>query len=1180
MKAMKITRLEIKGFKSFPDKTVFDFKPGITSVVGPNGCGKSNVMEAIRWAMGEQRARTLRGKKMEDVIFNGSDARKAVGMAEVSLVLSNGDGLAPPSMADYDEIMITRRLFRDGDSQYEINNIPCRLADVTDFFLDTGVGRNSYAIIEQGRVDMVVASKPEDRRVLIEEAAGINRYKSRKEAALKKLEQTEHNLRRISDVIGEVKRQSASLKRQASKAERYRKFSDKLRELDINIHAYKCRDIQVQYTQLKNELEESGAVLFEREALLSAATAELEQDRLKSLDTEKALKEVLEARHRTDIELTSLRGRMERDRGRVAQLQERQQRSLEERKALDERKEHVTLRRDELVENESKVSTDLKSATDELESALSQVQGIEETLNQQRRHLENLREDLFRILQETAQEKNRKEGLARRGAEIQAALARIAGEHNSVSAALVADRSERDQLVAARTELLKGRQEAGERKEGLVQERMRCAQKVTLLRADIGSQEKQLSGDRARLESLEEMQHDFSNYDNGVRFLMKDRDPDENGAVLGPVAEMIEVPAEYQKALAAALGERLGHLVVSSTRAGLAAANRLRDAGAGRSSFIPAHPRSGLEPHRGGVPEGLTRLQDVVRFREGCESLGDFLLGRCFVVDDIRQAVDIWERNGIQIDLVTSRGEVLNQHGVITGGSQDEAGEEVFEKRREIAELRDRVDALADSLAGLQSSLRQEEMLREKLALEVEETDRVINELNMKEIRFRKDLERLESQISASERRHAVLVLEEERLQKEQRGLADQLTRAEETIALLEKKRGDLETDREETTQSTEQLARVVQEKSAHSGEMRVKVAQLQERGRSLERERASVDESIRQIDRQISDLKEESARNAHDENLLTEELAQATGREKQLMQEHESQQDRIASFQNEAARLAQSVKDLEHKTAEIGRVVKDLSAAVHSREMDAVRLEQALDGLVEKIVERYHVDPRMSPCPDTPPQEEELAEIRQKLETMGEVNLAAIAESNQIEERLTFLTEQEEDLKKAVESLYATINAINKTTRERFREAFESVNEKFQEIFPFLFKGGQACLVLTDEEDLLETGVDIMARPPGKRFQNMDLLSGGEKALTAVGLIFAIFLTRPSPFCLLDEVDAPLDDANLVRFNEMLRQLADKTQFLIITHNKRSMEEADSLYGVTMEEPGVSRVVSVQFAQ
>ncbi len=338
---MKIKRLEIKGFKSFHDKTVFDFRPGITAVVGPNGSGKSNVLEGIRWVMGEQRVRSLRGKKMEDVIFNGSETRKPVGMAEVRLVLSTDDGIVPPTMAEYDEIMITRRLFRDGESQYEINNIPCRLSDVTDFFMDTGVGRNSYAIIEQGRVDMVVASKPEDRRLFIEEAAGITRYKSRKEIALKKLEQTKQNLLRIGDLIGEVKRQSVSLKKQASKAERYRQLNARLRELDISLHAYKCHEFQRQHGRVKEDLDRNKSALLEQESGLAEAEAQLEKSRIEALQTETHLKELLEARHKTDLELTSIRSRAQSDRRRISELLERQERRSAETEAFNERIEEI-----------------------------------------------------------------------------------------------------------------------------------------------------------------------------------------------------------------------------------------------------------------------------------------------------------------------------------------------------------------------------------------------------------------------------------------------------------------------------------------------------------------------------------------------------------------------------------------------------------------------------------------------------------------------------------------------------------------------------------------------------------------------------------------------------------------------------------------------------------------------
>lgn len=1177
---MKITKLELKGFKSFPDKTVFDFKPGITAIVGPNGCGKSNVFEAMRWAMGEQRVRSLRGKKMEDVIFNGSESRKPVGMAEVRLVLSNTEGLAPSSMADYDEIMITRRLFRDGESQYEINNVPCRLSDVTDFFLDTGVGRNSYAIIEQGRVDMIVASKPEDRRVLIEEAAGINRYKSRREAALKKLEQTSQNLLRINDVIGEVKRQSASLKRQASKAQRYRDLSDRLHKLDIALHAYKCHELQRQTGQIDGELEKSRSVLLEKESQYSTITARLEDDRLKALQREKALKDLLETRHQVELELTGLRGGIERDRNRVSQLANQQQRCAGEKQVLEEKVVEAKGLQEALDKDREAVHAELKIDGDQLKQALGDAEGTEQDLVRQRKHLDQLKDDLFHTLQETSQERNRREALTRRGAEISNHLERISRDSEAIRTGLDVQKSEKDRLADNIAEIGRDRQQNTVRKEELVKARESAKYRINSLRDSLKEAEKLLASAQARLESLEEMQKNYRGYGQGVRFLLKEDESGKKDALLGPLAEMIDVPREFQKALTAALGDRLGHLVVTSTREGAKAADRLKEAGAGRSTFIPLSPRSVPESELGAVPEGLTPLQEVVCFREGCEGLGNFLLNRCFVVEDMQQAVELWEKNGIHVDLVTAGGEMLNRHGEISGGSHEDGRDTVFEQRREIAALQKKVASFEQELAGLQSALEEEEAHLEKLSLDSDQIERLLNELNVKEVHLRKDREALEAQVSNAERKLEVLSLERERLANEQEGLSIDLVKAEEAISLLERERVDIETEREEVNRAVEKLSLFALEKSQQTGQLQVRVAQLEERSHSLEREcRTSLD-SLKQHEARLSALATEIENNQVEEKKLGEQITQAEQREKDLMEQHEAQAGQIGILRTESAELSASVEAREREAAVTAKAVKELKESVHSLEVESVRLEQALQGLVEKILERYHVDLRSVACPDSPPDDAVITEIRNKMDLMGEVNLAAISESQQAEERLTFLLEQQEDLKKAVDSLYATINTINKTTRERFRTAFDNVNEKFQEIFPFLFRGGEARLELTDEEDLLETGVDIMARPPGKRIQNMDLLSGGEKALTAVALIFSIFLTRPSPFCLLDEVDAPLDDANLVRFNEMLRKLSDRTQFLVATHNKRSMEEADSLFGITMEEPGSSGVVSVEFVK
>ena len=1176
---MKISRLEIKGFKSFPDKTVFEFKPGITSIVGPNGCGKSNVLEAIRWVMGEQRVRILRGKKMEDVIFNGSETRKPVGLAEVRLVLSNNDGLSPPSMAEYDEVMIARRLFRDGESHYEINNVACRLGDITDFFLDTGVGRNSYAIIEQGRVDQVIASKPEDRRALIEEAAGINRYKARRETALKKLEQTSVNLERISDVIKEVRRQSASLKRQAAKAERYRGLNERLKELDLALHSHKCRDLQQQWAGLTADLEVKRTLLLEQESRSSSLAADLEKTRVAALDTEKSLKELHEARHETDVELASLRASMDRDRTRIVQLRDRGNRGREEKRALEEKRRCTTERLEELDQEKRSIESEVEEARKEVAQASSDAARTERSLGEARKNLDRLKEDLFRSLQEAAQQRNRKESLTRRRTEIEALLMKIAVESENLTSSAALDRDEEHRLAAAAAQVTEARKICSDTKIRLVKASEEKSREIASLRADTARIEKKLAASKAKLESLEEMQRNYAGYDGSVRFLMREDLAQTESGLLGPVAEMIEIPPEYQKALAAALGDRVGCMVVSSVRDGVEAAERLKDAKAGRSTFIPLRPRSIPVPCEPEAPGGLIPLREVVSLREGCQDLGEFLFSNCFVVADLGQAAQIWEKNGSHIDLVTLEGETISRHGEITGGSQDRRQDEVFEKRREIAALKDEINVLEEAVEGLQSSLRDKENMLAALSVESQEIDRKANELRVEEVRVSKDLERLQGQVTTSERRLQVLDLEKEQLCRENGEVEAETARFDESLSRLEDARKALAREKEQTVTTVEEFNRLVQEGSLQTGELRVRLAHLEERAHSVDREHRSVLDTVSQLERRVTDLLKETEDQTTEERRLEEQLIQSEAHEKHLMQQHESASRGIDELKSKSDELSRQLKLIEGETSRTDQSTRELKEVVHGLEMESVRVEQMLNGLVEKILERYLIDPRTVECSQSPPDEHAISDLRAKLEALGEVNLAAIAESRQVEERFNFLSEQEEDLKKAVESLYSTINTIDRTTKDRFREAFDGVNEKFQEIFPFLFGGGEARLELTEEEDLLETGVDIMTRPPGKRIQNMDLLSGGEKALTAVALIFSIFLTRPSPFCLLDEVDAPLDDANLVRFNEMLKRISDRTQFLVITHNKRTMEEADSLYGVTMEEPGSSSVVSVQFA-
>jgi len=1175
---MRIKRLEIKGFKSFPDKTVLELKSGITAVVGPNGCGKSNVFEAIRWVMGEQRARVLRGKKMEDVIFNGSDSRKPVGMGEVRLVLSNAGGPFSGSMADYDEVMIARRLFRDGESQYEINGIPCRLSDVTDFFLDTGVGRNSYAVIEQGRVDMVVASRPEDRRVLIEEAAGINRYKARREAAVKKLEQTNQNLLRISDVIREVKRQSVSLKRQASQAERYRKLSERHRSLDIAFHAHRCARHTEEHGRIGTELERNRTLFLEKQACFASLQAELEQVRLKALDGEKALSDLLETHHKVDLELAAVRGSIERDRAALARLAESRDRDLSERTSLESQLLEARERRSTLEGEIAALQAELEATQQELRTAEANKCTLDRTLAEQRKLWERLKDDVFRTLQEAAAERNTREQLNRRSTEIKGRLERIGREADEVAEALASERVRREELLQKTAEIARRVEDETGNKERLIAERAELQRAIEILRERAAAYEREVAAAKARRESLEELQQSYGSYDEGVRFLMQDRASAAEKGLLGPLAELLDVPEEYQMAVIAALGDRLGHVVVDSPRAGAAAADLLREAEAGRSTFIPRSPRSNLEQPSADRIDGLVQLKDVARLPDGLEDLGDFLLGRSVVVRDMTSALEIWEKNGISVDLATLSGELVNRHGEITGGSGSRAGEEVFEKRREIARLGAAIDRLEAQIADTRSELTEHESLLRACVEAIGRTDAALNDLRVAETGLCKDLERVNAETATLERRLSVFSLEKDRLEKEIESQTGRVRSTEENIERLGTLHAELEKQREDARREIDACSVALEEQSSHYGETRVRAAQMEERRQSLDKERRAANASVDQITARVKSLFERLERHADEEKRLHGQIEEASFQERRLMTEHADQTRRIEALRNESTELAALLKQLESAAAAGGKALAEDRDTIHTLEMESGRVEQVLEGLVEKVIDRYRVDPRTVAAEGDVPEEQEIAELRSKLDAMGEVNLAAIAESRHMEERLTFLTEQERDLRDAVESLYATINRINKTTRERFRTAFDSINEKFQEIFPFLFRGGEARLVLTDEDDLLETGVDIMARPPGKRVRNMDLLSGGEKALTAVALIFSIFLTRPSPFCLLDEVDAPLDDSNIIRFNEMLRKLADQTQFLVITHNKQSMETADTLYGVTMQEAGVSTVVSVEF--
>ncbi|MDQ1239190.1 MAG: chromosome segregation protein, partial [Thermodesulfobacteriota bacterium] len=791
---MRLSKLEIKGFKSFPDRTVLEFKPGITSVVGPNGCGKSNIFEAIRWVMGEQRARLLRGAKMGDVIFNGSESRKPIGMAEVSMTLSVTSGTGASNLAAYDEIMIARRLFRDGESQYEINKVPCRMSDVVDLFLDTGLVRNSYAIIEQGRVEMVVASKPDERRWLIEEAAGISRYKFRKETAGKRLEQAQANLDRIRDLVLEVKRQAAGLRKQASKAERYRSLQKKLRDLELLSHALQCQELSDLRETCRKHLGRSRDALLAAQALNSSVGARLQKERQALAEQEEASKSLIQQKHLCEIEMESARAVIKRSEERRIQLQLQREmlaRDQEEHGQLAVQSREKQTEADALAQS---LRFRMQEAQDRLIVIAQDLEKLRTQRSRMQQELESIRASLFEHLQDRANKKNMKESNIRRVTEIDARTKKIDHEREELAIALQDSRGRvkalGDELEDTSRQLKDMENDYADLSPQIETSRL-C---ITQFREDLRSLETEHAAVVSRMCSLQEIAKSFAHYGQGVQQVMRNRPNRMDGSLDGPLAELIDVPAEYEKALAAALEQRLGSLVVASPKEGVKGLELLRDTGQGRTTFVPRKPRFVKIIDDIGEVQGTKRLLDVVRFQEGYEDLAQHLLGRCLLVRDLTHALELWSRNGTPWDLVTLEGEFLSRHGELSGGSWEVGPERVFEQRRIRAELSQRVASLEEAVATKKNELHAEELSCDAALLRQRDLTGLIADLRLAEVTRHSEMEKIKARIENLDRKHGALELEKKALDHERdslitdtKSLEQQIQELENTIVGLQK---------------------------------------------------------------------------------------------------------------------------------------------------------------------------------------------------------------------------------------------------------------------------------------------------------------------------------------------------------------------------------------------------------
>lgn len=1180
---VRIRQIELFGFKSFRDPTRLSLNTGLNAVVGPNGCGKSNVADAIRWALGEQSVKHLRAKEMEDVIFCGNAKSPPLNLAEVVLTFEQADTSLPIAseeeglaarVARLAEFTVKRQIFRSGESHYFINDAPARLRDVTELFLGSGVGPKAYAMIEQGRVTQIVNAKPEELRLFIEEAAGTTLFRSRKIACERKLERTVENLSRVRDVMREIERQLGVLRRQAKRAEEFRALEKELRETELGLAAERWAVLTADVESLEEGLRAAaGAAHGAQEAVQRHQATRTEagvEERLVSERIERAfaaLGEASEAVVRMTERQTALQETIGSIDGRCA-------RGREELGVLERR--------------EGELSTAVQAAETTLEDAREQARAAAEALAIVDREMEELRPLFVRCEQEHAEalatlneERGRAASAGERRAEC---VARLAGAGEQRERALERTHirhSELEATIAQASQRALALDSARAAHARLSADQLRAAaalrageEEMHRLEESQVSVREAMVHVRGRLDGLRSREQAFDGYAEGITTVMG-LEPRPRGLVV----DALDIPTELEPAVAAVLGDLLRGAIVDRPEDGAALAEGLRSLGEGRVALVPISPRN--EPRSTDeLPAGTGLLGSLIGVRGGHEELRGALFGSVGLADDLDSAVKAWRAHDNGFSWVTRAGDVVDRRGIVTGG-KGLRGTELLARRRALGELSAQLAQDEVRLGAIELRLAEAREECSGLASRLRELDAQAHSATLALVAAEHGAEGAQRERQAGQTRVAEAESELATADQAAARATDALAAADAEAQLRDRALSNSETRVAVTEQEVESRRRVLDTCRARRDLCRDSQGSLQQASgqaeSSLQRlvhERTILAARRSSLETEIGDLSTQREANVATLAQLGADLEQA----RVDLARGEREMDEARS----SARATQ--ERLREAEAALGTARTTLEEARESCRGFEVRLAERraqLDALAGYTLERHEVEVSSLTVPDgfdSPAATRRVAELKDRIQRLGEVNVTAITDARELEERLSFLETQRNDLESSMEDLNRTIAELSRTTRTRFRETFEKANEKFSEIFVELFRGGAASLKLTNPNNLLETGVEIEAQPPGKRVGN-NMLSGGERALTAVSLIMALFSLRATPFCLLDEVDAPLDDANVSRFNALLQRMSESTQFIVITHNQRTMESCHSLYGVTMPEPGVSQVVSVSLS-
>ena len=1177
---MRLESIALHGFKSFGEKTVVRVLPGITGIVGPNGCGKSNISEAVRWALGEQSAKSLRGQRMEDLIFHGSQSRKPVGLAEVELTFRNDGTLSVP----WAEVSVARRLYRTGESEYLLNNSAARLRDILDLFAGTGANPRAYSVIDQDKLNHVLTAKPHDRRVFIEEAAGIARYKQQRNETQGKLDATKQNLVRVRDVMDEVKRQLSSLERQAKKAQQYKALQTTKRDLSLVVLAaeYMARVAEGERRAAElSHLRDQEQTLRTRAAQLAAQEA---QQRERLQESDHRLSDLRQSGQKVQGELERLLERREQMGVQLRELAEEALRLDEETRATAARLGAIVGEREagrQALAEASRLTEERARTADALAAALERHR---ETLAAERDRAEATRLEQVRVAAERVDLMRHAGELRERAAQLRRRAERLAAELSDATAEAAGIDALRASLVQARdvaqTELGALAGERAELATRLAAEERRLAEAEGAL----ANARVTLAAHRSSLDALAALERAREGYGAGVRAVFDQEHAEALTGVVGTVADLLEVPLGMERAIEAVLGERLQWVVVERFEHARAAVEYLGAHSLGAATFLPLEH---LPPPTGPQPDANDARWVACNVGAPSLSLVHHLLGQVAIVEHLDQAEALWRRNGVVATYVTPAGEVLGPTGRLHGGGQARAADvehSLLARKRRLRELDDEVRRVSTNVDETQERVARFETEVSAIRGQVAEIERTLHARETERLASEKDLEQ-------ATREHDRVHRHRETIEVEARQVALEAEETDGTLAQLEQRvtlARDAETAHEARMARLREAIETAQVREtdlvAETTACRVALASTTERVEALGRELTRIDDIERDLTARIDQARARQAQLTDRRAWLAEERERTDASAREIAVERDRMDVEVRQVAEGHEGLAEQLRAIEADQRSVDGDLGRLVASIHEIDLGATECRVRREELAQEAWRAYGVDEaalaaRHDPAGDLETVRGRIVELEAKVAAIGPVNLVADDEYRELDERLGFLQTQHDDLVGSIKDLERALRGMTRTAQERFTQAFEEINRHFKELFERLFEGGRAELRLVEAEDSgdpLDTGVDLMAQPRGKRLQSVTLLSGGERALTGLALLFAIFYFRPSPFCVLDEVDAPLDDANIHRFLRVLRELTSRTQFLVITHNRKTMEAADILYGVTMEEPGLSKLVSV----